>query len=80
MMNYFQVTVLRNISKYSSKRSFNYATALKEGFKSVQKKILTSNQIIEIQGVLKKQKSGFRKLPGTEMVKPEVVYTPTTSP
>jgi hypothetical protein len=29
---------------------------------------------------LKKQKSGFRKLPGTEMVKPEVVYTPTTSP
>jgi hypothetical protein len=27
------------------------------------KKILTSNQIIEIQGVLEETKSGFRKLP-----------------
>jgi hypothetical protein len=32
MMNYFQVTVLRNNFSTAAKEVFNYATALKEGF------------------------------------------------
>ncbi|MGL2992694.1 Fic family protein [Flavobacterium sp. TSSA_36] len=73
-------SIAQQFASTAAKEVFNYASALKEGFKSVrEKKILTSNQIIEIQGILEETKSGFRKLPGTELKNGqtgEVVYTP----
>lgn len=58
----------------------NYIAALKTGFSIIeQKRILTNNSIIAIQGVLKKNNAGFRRTPGTSLKNArtgEVVYTP----
>lgn len=44
----------------------NYATALKKGFRLVNRKgLLTSNSILLIQEELEKNSAGFRKIPGT---------------
>jgi len=58
----------------------NYISALKKGFALISKnKILTNNDIIEIQSELEKSRAGFRKLPGTALKNAttgETVYTP----
>lgn len=58
----------------------NYIAALKRGFDIVtQKRLLTSNHIIQIQGMLEANDAGFRRLPGTALKNQqtgEVVYTP----
>ena len=67
----------------SAKEVLRYADALKHGFKSVRKnKILTLNNIIEIQSILTESNSGFRSLPGTALKNSstnETVYTPPQS-
>lgn len=64
----------------ASKEVYAYASALKAGHDEVSKGgVLTSNQIIEVQGILEENDAGFRKLPGTELKNEqtgEVVYTP----
>jgi len=64
----------------NAKEVQNYISALKKGFASISnKKILTNNDIIEIQSELEKNRAGFRKLPGTELKNTttgETVYTP----
>ena len=58
----------------------NYISALKKGYDIViENHLLTSNHIIEIQGILEENSAGFRKLPGTQLKNQstgEVVYTP----
>lgn len=58
----------------------NYVAALKRGYDIVmQYGLLTSNHIVEIQGVLEENNAGFRRLPGTSLKNQqtgEVVYTP----
>ena len=67
----------------SAKEVLRYADALKHGFKSVRKnKILTLNNIIEIQSILTESNSGYRSLPGTKKKNSstnETVYTPPQS-
>ena len=63
----------------SAKEVVLYADALKRGFALIRKnKILTLNNIKEIQEVLERNSAGFRKVPGTNLQnqKKQVVYTP----
>ena len=63
----------------SAKEVLNYRQALQMGFQSVMKtKLLTINDIKQIQQVLEANSAGFRALPGTKLKNNygEVVYTP----
>lgn len=64
----------------SAKEVRNYVTALKTGFDLISRHgLLTANNLIEIQSKLENHKSGFRKLPGTELKNEqtgETVYVP----
>jgi len=64
----------------NAKEVQNYIAALKTGFKLISKnKILTNNDIIEIQSVLEKNNAGFRKVPGTALKNAstgKIVYIP----
>jgi len=70
----------RQFVSSAAKEVFNYAASLKYGFQLVQKYgLLTANNIIDIQGVLEESKSGFRKVPGTNLKNDqtgEIIYTP----
>lgn len=67
----------------ATKEVYNYAHALLDGFETLKKKrLLTLNQIIDIQSVLEETRAGFRKLPETELKNErtgETVYTPPQS-
>lgn len=64
----------------NAKEVQNYISALKKGFGLISKnKILTNNDIIEIQSELEKNNAGFRKVPGTALKNTttgEIIYTP----
>lgn len=64
----------------ATKEVQNYVSALKRGYTIVVKnKVLTTNNIIEIQEVLEKNNAGLRKVPGTTLKNQqtgEVVYEP----
>ena len=68
------------IQDSAAKEVQNYRTALRYGFEIVKgKSLLTNNLILEIQKIVKKQESGFRALPGTDLKNfgtGEVIYTP----
>ena len=71
---------LDGFKSLTAKEVQNYISALKKGFALIsEKKILTKNDIIEIQSELEKNRAGFRKLPGTTLKNSatgETVYTP----
>ena len=71
---------LEGFKSLNAKEVQDYIAALKTGFKLISKnKILTNNDIIEIQSVLEKNNAGFRKVPGTALKNAstgKVVYTP----
>jgi len=71
---------LDGFKSLNAKEVQNYISALKKGFALIsRRKILTNNDIIEIQSELEKNKAGFRKLPGTALKNAktgETVYTP----
>ncbi len=71
---------LEGFKSLNAKEVQNYIAALKTGFKLISKnKILTNNDIIEIQSVLEKNNAGFRKVPGTTLKNAttgEIIYTP----
>ena len=71
---------LEGFKSLNAKEVQNYIAALKTGFKLISKnKILTNNDIIEIQSVLEKNNAGFRKVPGTALKNAstgKIVYTP----
>ena len=68
----------------AAKEVSSYASALKTGYSLVKSSgMLTSNHIIEIQAEMEKHRSGFRKLPGTELRNEqtgETVYIPPQDP
>lgn len=70
----------KSFTSIAAKEVYNYATSLKYGFSLVRKTgLLTSNNIIQIHGVLEESESGFRKVPGTNLKNDqtgEVIYTP----
>lgn len=64
----------------NAKEVQNYISALKKGFSLIrEKKMLTNNDIIDIQAELEQNTAGFRKVPGTALknvTTGEIVYTP----
>lgn len=64
----------------ASKEVYAYAYALKSGHDEVvRRRVLTANQIIDIQAILEENDAGYRKLPGTALKNEqtgEVVYRP----
>ncbi len=64
----------------AAKEVVSYRTALWQGYELVKaRKILTTNMIVEIQGIIEKNRAGIRKLPGTVLRNErtgETVYTP----
>ncbi len=71
---------LDGFKSLNAKEVQNYISALKKGFGLISKnKILTNNDIIEIQSELEKNNAGFRKVPGTSLKNTttgEIIYTP----
>ena len=71
---------LNSFKSLDAKEVQNYIFALKKGFGLISKnKILTNNDIIDIQAELEKNNAGFRKLPGTALKNTstgEIVYRP----
>tara|TARA_R110001599_G_scaffold95825_3_gene248370 strand:- start:16466 stop:17539 length:1074 start_codon:yes stop_codon:yes gene_type:complete len=71
---------LDGFKSLNAKEVQNYISALKKGFGLIKKnRILTNNDIIEIQSELEKNNAGFRKVPGTALknaITGEIVYTP----
>ena len=71
---------LEGFKSLNAKEVQNYISALKKGFGFIKKnKILTNNDIIDIQSELEKNNAGFRKVPGTALrnaTTGEIVYTP----
>lgn len=70
----------KNFKNIASKEVHNYAEALRWGFQTVKEQgFLSNNHIIEMQAAIEETRTGFRKLPGTELKNQqtgEVVYTP----
>ena len=70
----------KNKINISTKEVQNYASALRKGFELIRKKrILTVNDIINIQGELEKNNAGVRKQLGTALKNDktgEIIYTP----
>lgn len=64
----------------AAKEVVSYRTALWQGYESVKvREMITTNMIIEIQGIIEKNRAGIRKLPGTVLRNErtgEIVYTP----
>ena len=71
---------LDGFKSLNAKEVQNYISALKKGFSLISRnKILTNNDIINIQSELEKNTAGFRKVPGTALKNAttgETVYTP----
>jgi len=70
----------KNFKTLASKEVHNYAEALRRGFQTVRHQgFLSNNHIIDIQATIEESRSGFRKVPGTELKNEqtgEVVFTP----
>lgn len=70
----------KNFKSVATKEVYAYAAALKSGYDEVGRRgFLSSNQILDSQGILEENSAGFRKLPGTALKNEqtdEVVYTP----
>ncbi len=67
----------------AAKEVLRYRQALRVGFEQVRASgLLTSNDIIEIQGELERNNAGFRKLPGTALKDGagKTIYTPPQDP
>jgi Fic family protein len=68
------------VQSSAAKEVQSYAGAIRSGYQSVlERRMLTNNQILEIQALIEHNRAGFRKLPGTALVNDrtgETVYTP----
>lgn len=71
------------ISSPAAKEVQNYSLALRRGYEKTKKtRLLTNKLIIDVQAIIEKNRAGFRKLPGTELINDatgEIVYTPPQS-
>ncbi len=81
---YKQELFKESIASPAAKEVSNYNEALQKGYAKVKNKgLLTNKQLLEIQSILEKNKSGFRKLPGTALKNQttgETIYTPPQNP
>lgn len=72
--------VSERFASLAAKEVYSYALALRDGFNSVRKSgLITNNDILTMQATLERNQAGFRRLPGTALKNDktgEVVYTP----
>ena len=72
--------VKQSYNSPSAKEVINYREAILRGYKLIKEnRILTTNNITELQAIIVKNNAGIRKLPGTTLMNDmtgEVVYTP----
>ncbi len=68
----------------AAKEVHSYATALRNGFETVKRTgIISNNDILTMQSVIEENSAGFRRLPGTALKNQqtqEIVYTPPQHP
>ena len=76
----FRVMSSESYNSHAAKEVVNYRTALWHGYELVkEKKIITTNIIIEIQNLIESNRAGIRNLPGTVLkneLTRETIYTP----
>ena len=79
----YKALTYENAATPAAKEVVNYRTALWHGYKLVKERgILTTNMLVEIQGIIEQNRAGIRRLPGTALknaLTGEVVYTPPQS-
>jgi len=70
----------KNFTSAATKEVYNYATALRLGYQSVERDgLLTEKTILEVQSAIVENDAGLRALPGTELRNErtgEIAYTP----
>jgi Fic family protein len=68
----------------AAKEVHRYASALRDGFETVKRtSIISNNDILQMQSMIEDNNAGFRKLPGTALKNEqtqEIVYTPPQHP
>lgn len=68
----------------AAKEVHNYGVALREGYQTVRKTgLITNNDILNIQANLEENRAGFRRLPGTELKNDQTgqtVFVPPQNP
>jgi Fic family protein len=68
------------VQSSAAKEVQSYAGAIRTGYQSVlESRMLTNNQILEIQVLIENNRAGFRTLPGTALINDrtgKIVYTP----
>lgn len=77
----FKATVIeKSIENAATKEVIHYKDALWYGIEHISKKpVLTTNLFIELMRIIKKNQSGIRNVPGTQLKNPAqdaVIYTP----
>ena len=76
----YQKMVSAKYNNPAAKEVLGYRSAIWRGYELIKKRgLLTTNMIIEVQGLIEENKSGIRKLPGTVLMNDatgEVIYTP----
>lgn len=79
----FKAMAQSSYNSPAAKEVVNYRTALWQGYVLVkEKQMLTTNMVVEIQGLIERNRAGIRKLPGTVLLNEttgETVYTPPSS-
>nr|WP_279512884.1 Fic/DOC family N-terminal domain-containing protein [Halanaerobium saccharolyticum] len=79
----FKAMSKKNYNNPAAKEVVNYRRALWQGFELIkERKLLTTNLIIEIQSMIENNNAGIRKVPGTVLKNPqsgEIIYTPPDS-
>lgn len=79
----YKALTYEKLATLSAKEVVNYRTALWHGYELIKEKgFLTTNMLVEIQGIVEQSNAGIRKLPGTALrnaLTGEVVYTPPQS-
>lgn len=77
--DFFKAISNTSEASVAAKEVVNYRTALWRGFELVKERnLLTTNMMVEIQGIIEKNRAGIRKLPGTVLFNEtgETVFTP----
>ncbi|PCJ53299.1 MAG: addiction module protein [Candidatus Hydrogenedentota bacterium] len=63
----------------ATKEVYRYCTAMYDGFKSIQKRPISTNTALKICQTIRKSEIDLRTMPGTEIINPttkETIYTP----
>ncbi len=76
--------IAMQFASVAAKEVHSYATALRNGFETVKRTgIISNNDILQVQALIEENQAGYRQLPGTALkneLTQEIVYTPPQHP